>query len=92
MTVAEKIRSKLEQSLAPIELEIIDESHRHAGHSGAQPGGETHFNVRIVSAAFEGKNRVERHRMVFGVLQELMNAPVHALSLNALAPQETDSR
>ncbi len=92
MTVAEKIRSQLEQSLAPIELEIVDESHRHAGHSGAQPGGETHFNVRIVSAAFEGKNRVERHRMVFGVLQELMNAPVHALSLNTLTPHEAGSR
>jgi len=92
MTVASKIRSKLELSLAPVELEIVDESHRHAGHSGAQPGGETHFNVRIVSAAFEGKNRVERHRMIFGALQELMNAPVHALSLNALAPAEAASR
>ncbi len=92
MSVAETIRARLEQNLAPALLEIIDESHRHAGHSGAKPSGETHFNVVIVAAAFTGKSRVARHRMVFEILQELMDAPVHALALSTLTPEEAASR
>lgn len=92
MSVADSIRTRLEQKLAPAWLEIVDESHRHAGHGGARPSGETHFNVVIVSAAFEGKNRVARHRMVFEALEDLMTAPVHALSLSALTPGEAASR
>jgi BolA protein len=92
MNVAETIRTKLEQSLAPSLLEIVDESHRHAGHSGAKPSGETHFNVVIVSSAFTGFTRVARHRMVFEILKELMDAPVHALALSTHTPEEAASR
>jgi len=92
MSVADSIRARLEQKLAPTRLEIVDESHRHAGHGGARPSGETHFNIVIVSAAFEGKNRVARHRMVYDALEDLMAAPVHALSLSALTQGETPSR
>ncbi|MDP1671117.1 MAG: BolA family protein [Alphaproteobacteria bacterium] len=89
MNVADTIRIRLEQMLAPSSLEVVDESHRHEGHSGAKPSGETHFNVVIVSAAFAGKTRIARHRMVFDVLQDLMDAPVHALTLSARTPDET---
>ena len=88
MTVAETIRKKLIDAFAPTVLDIEDESHRHAGHSGARPEGETHFRVTIVSAAFAGLSRVARQRRVYAVLsQELMDR-VHALSLTALAPDE----
>ena len=92
MRVSEIIRTKLEQALAPVSLEIIDESHRHEGHSGSKPSGETHFNVTIVSAAFEGKTRIARHRMVFDVLKAQMDAPIHALALSTLTPKEQASR
>ena len=65
MTVAETIRHKLTERLAPSRLEIVDESHRHAGHAGARPEGETHFAVTIVAAAFAGLNRVARQRLVY---------------------------
>lgn len=92
MNVADTIRIRLEQKLAPSSLEVVDESHCHEGHSGAKPSGETHFNVVIVSAAFAGKTRIARHRMVFDVLQDLMDAPVHALTLSARTPDETALR
>lgn len=91
MNVADKIRSKLELSLAPALLEIVDDSHRHAGHGGAKPSGETHFNVIVVSEAFAGKSRVLRHRMVYEALKDLMDAPVHALALTTRTPQEAAS-
>ncbi|MSP43072.1 MAG: BolA family transcriptional regulator [Alphaproteobacteria bacterium] len=91
MSTAETIRARLEQSLAPVRLEIMDESHRHEGHSGARPSGETHFNVTIVASIFTGKTRVARHRMVFDILGDLMDAPVHALSLSTLTPEEAGS-
>lgn len=92
MRVIDTIKLRLEESLAPVRLEIVDESHRHEGHGGAKPSGETHFNVVIVSAAFEGKTRIARHRMIFETLKDLMDAPVHALALNTLTPQEAASR
>lgn len=92
MNTAATIRARLEQSLAPTQLEITDESHRHAGHGGAKPSGETHFNLLIVSAAFTRKTRVARHRMVYEILKDLMDAPVHALALTTLTPQEAASR
>jgi len=92
MRVSEIIRTKLEESLAPALLEIIDESHRHESHSGSKPSGETHFNVTIVSTVFEGKTRVARHRMVFDLLKEQMDAPIHALALTTLTPKEHVSR
>ncbi len=88
MTVAETIRTKLTASFAPAALEIEDESARHAGHAGAQPGGETHFRVRVVSNAFEGLSRVERQRRVYAALAEELKSRVHALSLTTLTPAE----
>jgi BolA protein len=88
MSVAESIRGKLIAAFAPSDLVIEDESARHAGHSGARPGGETHFNLRIVSAAFEGMSRVERQRRVYAALADEMRGPVHALALTTLTPDE----
>jgi BolA protein len=88
MSVAETIRRKLIAEFAPIELAIEDESARHAGHSGARPEGETHFRVRIVSAAFEGLSRVERQRRVYAVLSDEFRDRVHALALTTLTPEE----
>jgi BolA protein len=89
--VADAIRSKLTQGLAPARLEIQDESHRHAGHAGARPEGETHFNVTIVAQAFAGQNRVARQRLVYKLLAEELAGPVHALSLTTLTPDEAGS-
>jgi BolA protein len=89
MTVAETIRAKLHAAFAPTELIIEDESAKHAGHSGARPGGQTHFNVRIVSEFFAGLSRVERQRRVYAALaQEMKPNGVHALSLTTLTPAE----
>ena len=90
MTVADDIRRRLE-ALAPQKLELQDESAKHAGHAGAAPGGNTHWKLTIVSAAFEGTNTVARHRMIYQALGELMQAPIHALSITARAPGETDA-
>jgi BolA protein len=88
MSVADLIRRKLTERFAPARLEIEDESHRHAGHEGARPGGETHFAVTIVSAAFTGQSRVARQRLVYETLTEELATRVHALSLATLAPSE----
>lgn len=88
MTVAESINAKLTAALAPSHLEIEDESHKHAGHSGWQPGGETHFRVRVTSNLFTGKTRVERHRLVHAALQEELATRVHALALELKTPDE----
>ena len=90
--VAELIRSRLESAFAPERLEVVDDSHRHAGHAGARPGGESHFNVVIVSAQFEGAARVLRQRQVYAQLAEELAGPVHALSVRALAPGEDMER
>jgi BolA family transcriptional regulator, general stress-responsive regulator len=73
--------------LDPVQLEIIDESHKHAGHAGARGGGG-HYVLRIVSAQFVGKSTVARHRMIYSALGELMKREIHALTLQALAPDE----
>jgi len=88
MTMADTMREKLTAAFSPEALEVIDESAKHAGHSGARPGGETHFNVRIVSKSFEGLSRVERQRRVYAALAEELKARVHALSLTTLTPAE----
>jgi BolA protein len=92
MQVSQTIRAKLTAAFAPIALDVVDESHRHAGHGGATRAdgsqGETHFHVRIVSTAFDGVNRVERQRRVYATLTDELNGPVHALSLSALTPAE----
>jgi BolA protein len=81
------IRARLEAELAPLSLEIVDDSHRHAGHAGARDG-RGHFNVTIVATRFTGANRVARHRMVYAALGSLMQTDIHALSVTALAPDE----
>jgi BolA family transcriptional regulator, general stress-responsive regulator len=87
--MADTIRAKLASTFAPTELEILDESHRHAGHAGARPGGETHFSVRIVADGFEGLSRVERQRRVYAALaDEIKPDKVHALALTTLTPAE----
>ena len=88
MRVAETIKSKLEAAFSPVSLVVEDESHRHAGHAGARPEGETHFRVAIVSPAFAGLSRVERQRRVHAVLAEELRTRVHALSLSLSAPDE----
>src|SRR3954454_4409725 len=88
MSVAETIHRKLTDRLASVGLDIVDESHRHAGHAGARPEGETHFTVTIVAAAFAGLSRVARQRLVYGILAEELATRVHALSLTTLAPDE----
>jgi BolA protein len=88
MSVAETIRVKLTDRLAPTRLMVLDESHRHAGHAGARPEGETHFAVTIVSAAFAGLNRVARQRLVYETLAKELAGGVHALSLTTVAPDE----
>jgi BolA protein len=88
MAVADRIREKLTGGLKPLSLDITDDSHRHAGHAGARPGGESHFTVAVVSAAFEGLSRVERQRLVYELLEEELAGPVHALALRTAAPSE----
>lgn len=84
--VRQQIIDKLTQSFSPVHLEVIDESHLHAGHSGAREEGESHFRVKITSAAFAGKMLVQRHRMVNEALAEELAGPVHALAIKADAP------
>ncbi|HTT97270.1 MAG TPA: BolA family protein [Rhizomicrobium sp.] len=86
--MVDTIRAKLTAAFAPDALDVEDESAKHAGHSGARPGGETHFNVRIVSKAFEGVSRVERQRRVYAALSEELRSRIHALSLTTLTPAE----
>lgn len=83
----DKIRNKLTSAFSPEQLDIIDESHLHAGHPGARSGGG-HFAATIVSTAFAGKNMLARHRMVYDALGEMMNTDIHALSIKALTPEE----
>ena len=90
MTMAARIRGRLE-ALAPLRVELLDESAKHAGHAGAAPGGNTHWKLTIVSAAFAGKPTVARHRMIYEALGALMQDPIHALSISARAPGETDA-
>ncbi|WP_395682026.1 BolA family protein [Dokdonella sp.] len=83
----EQIRERLVAALAPSELAIEDESHRHAGHAGARDG-RGHFRVRIVSTAFRGQLPLARHRAVYAALGELMQTDIHALAIDARAPEE----
>lgn len=86
--VRRRIEDRLKAALAPAELDIVDDSASHAGHAGARPGGESHFTVEIVSEAFAGKSRIERHRLVNHALAEELAGPVHALVIRAKAPGE----
>lgn len=87
-TMAERITKKLDEALAPQRLAVIDESHLHQGHGGWREGGETHFRVDIVSEAFSGKSRLDRHRLVNAALAQELAERVHALAIAAKAPGE----
>jgi BolA family transcriptional regulator, general stress-responsive regulator len=84
----ERIVARLKEALDPTSLEVVDESDRHAGHAGAREGGGTHYRVRVVSAKFERRNRVERHRLVYDLLAAEFADGLHALALVAKAPGE----
>lgn len=86
--MAERITKNLQQALAPSQLEVIDESHQHQGHGGWREGGETHFRVIVVSEAFAGKSRLDRHRLVNAALVQELADRVHALAIVAKAPGE----
>lgn len=90
MVLQQLIRARLEKAFDPVSLVVRDDSHLHAGHAGAHPGGESHFHVELVSAAFAGKGRAERHREVYRVLgSELAGERLHALSLVLRSPGES---
>lgn len=86
MSVADNIQKKLRAAFKPVLIDVIDESHLHAGHVGARPEGETHFRVEIVAAAFASVGRVEQQRLVYDVLRDELAGSVHALSLSTRAP------
>jgi BolA protein len=84
--VAAEMLRRLNSALSPNAVELIDDSEQHRGHGGYNPAGESHFSLKIESPAFSGKNRVERQRMIYGALGDLMDGRVHALSIRAIAP------
>ena len=88
MTTRQIITNKLREAFLPESLEVQDESHLHEGHAGHRAGGETHFRVYIVSQAFKGKSRIERHRMINTALADELAGGVHALAIHASAPGE----
>ena len=88
MSIRDAIINKLREAFLPESLDVTDESHLHEGHAGHRPGGETHFRVYIVSPAFEGKSRIERHRMINAALAAELAGSVHALAIRAQAPGE----
>jgi BolA family transcriptional regulator, general stress-responsive regulator len=92
MSTKDDIIKKLREAFVPESLDVVDESHLHEGHAGHRPGGETHFRVYIVSPAFEGKSRIERHRMVNSTLDAELRGSVHALAIKAQAPGENTDR
>ena len=90
--IGQGMEKKLAAAFAPVSLEVIDESHQHHGHSGAHSDGESHFRVKIVAAGFAGKSLVARHRMINGVLAAELSGRVHALAIEAKAPDEAVAR
>jgi BolA protein len=88
MSMRDIITGKLAKTFTPASLEVVDESHKHVGHAGHRPGGETHFRVHIVAQAFTGKTRLERHRMINELLAAELKGGVHALAIHASAPGE----
>lgn len=88
MSTKDAITNKLREAFSPESLDVVDESRLHEGHAGHRPGGETHFRVYIVSLAFKGKTRIERHRMINAALAGELAGSVHALAIEAQAPGE----
>jgi len=85
---ADRIEAAIRNSFSPAEVEVVDDSHRHAGHAGAAPGGETHYSVRVVSPAFAGMSRIARSRAVHEVLSAEFGGGLHALALTLRTPEE----
>jgi BolA protein len=88
MNMRQTITEKLHEAFTPESLDVQDESHLHEGHAGHRPGGETHFRIYIVSQAFKGKSRIDRHRMINATLASELAGSVHALAIHAQAPGE----
>ncbi len=88
MRVADIIAEKLASTFAPESLRVVDESHQHEGHAGHRPGGQTHYRIYIVSEAFRGKSRIDRHRMINQTLARELAGGIHALAIPAAAPGE----
>ena len=86
--VATEMLARLNSALSPTHIELIDDSEQHRGHGGYNPAGESHFSLRVQSPAFVDKSRVERQRMIYAALGDLMDTRVHALSIRATAPGE----
>ncbi len=86
--VASEMKRRLEAALQPTRIDLVDDSEAHRGHGGHNPAGESHFTLAIESAAFAGRSRVERQRLVYAALGDLMRERVHALSIKATAPGE----
>lgn len=83
-----QIKEIISKKLQPIVLEVHNESDKHAGHAGSPGTGQSHFSVLVVSDKFKGKNRIERHQMVYACLKDLMNNPIHALAIKAYTQEE----
>lgn len=88
MLIKDVIAQKLKAAFSPASLTVVDESGRHEGHAGSRPGGQTHYRVYIISEAFAGKSRIERHRMINAVLTDELGGGIHALAVHASAPGE----
>lgn len=88
MTRAERLETLIRQALAPLHLDVIDESSKHAGHAGARPEGETHYRIVAVCPCFEGMSRVDRHRAIYSLLGQEQETGLHALALDLAAPSE----
>lgn len=91
-SIQEQMRGALISAFTPVHLEITDDSHRHAGHAGSRPEGETHFRVVLVSKDFAGESRVARQRKVYAILQQLLATRIHALQLMLFTPEEYAAR
>ncbi|MCC3860301.1 BolA family protein [Pseudemcibacter aquimaris] len=88
MSVKETIEAKINDQIKPEQLEVIDESHKHAGHAGARPEGETHFHINMTASALNGQSRVNRQRMIYKVLADELAGPIHALSLDVKGTED----
>jgi BolA protein len=86
-----RIEEILNRTFAPVTLEVIDESQKHAGHAGAQPGGETHYRIHIVSEKFAGRNRIERQRLVNAALKDEFDSGLHALAMTLQGPDDVNA-
>jgi BolA protein len=87
--VASEMLARLNSALSPTRIDLTDDSEQHRGHGGYNPAGESHFSLLIESPQFEGKNRVQRQRLIYAALGDLMDSRVHALSIRATAPGES---